>query len=301
MGVMEAEAGGGVIQGMLVEAAEGRPVYISRVHEGFAALPRDECDTLVLVIDLLDRPGKKAWELRLPRLADLSPEEEGFVREYLCAETYNILSSIGAKRMTVFVDLFSPSSHSSARALAEGLNEAFCVDLPRDRRKGYGRAINVLDRMLAATCPGEPPFRFTVEDMGRLPILPPPSRPRGESLAAFRRCAEGLEGVAYCGIDVGGTDIKAVLVDRGQVVAYKEYDWFPAAFLRSRQLVDPICLITRLLLVRLRIERATLSEERRKALLDRIGVAMAKEASARRTRSHTSLATYSTWMFAKRS
>jgi hypothetical protein len=78
---------------------------------------------------------------------------------------------------------------------------------------------------------------------------------------------------------VGGTDIKAVLVDDGRVVDYKEYDWFPAGFRRSRQLIDPICLIARLLRARLWLHRAPIAGEKRNELLGRIAVAMDKEAS----------------------
>ncbi len=269
-----------MLQQMIAEAAAGKPVYISRVHEYFAGLPTGQSDRLVLVIDLLDADGRKAWDLRIPRLDRCAPQEKSFVREYIYAETYNILSSMGARSMTVFADQDS----REALELAGSLGEAFCVDEPRFRRSGYGRAINVLDRMMAAIRPGEPPFRFTVDSLSRLPAiahLPMAAmpRPEGEGLAAFRRCTEGLGGKAFCGIDVGGTDIKAVLVDDGRIVDYKEYDWFPASFSRSRQLVDPICLIARLLQARLWLHRAAMTDEARKELLGRLATAMDREAS----------------------
>ena len=260
---------------LIADAEAGKPVYITRVHELFAALPRERSDRLVLVIDLLDAEGKKAWDLRIPKLDRCAPSERDFVREYVYAETYNILSSLGARAMTVYVDPDSPE----AVDLAESLNGAFCVDEPRARRRGYGRAINVLDRMSAAIRPGDPPFRFAVERLSRLPVIASPRRPKGDSLSTFRRCTLGLEGKALCGIDVGGTDIKAVLVDDGRIVDYKEYDWFPASFLRSRQLVDPICLIVRLLQARLWLQRAPIAEEGRKRLLALISTAMDKSAS----------------------
>jgi hypothetical protein len=263
-----------MLQQMIAEAAAGKPVYITRVHERFAALQPEQRDRLDLVIDLLDVDGKKAWELRIPRLDRCSPQEKAFVRDYVHAEIYNILSSIGARSMTVYAGQAS----REAVELAEGLNEVFCVDTSRKERVGYGRAINVLDRMVAAVRPGEPPFRFAVDRSSPVPAIASPARPKGDSLAAFRRCAAGLEGRAFCGIDVGGTDIKAVLVDDGSVVDYKEYDWFPASFLRSRQLVDPICLIVRLLRARLWLHRASLAEGRRKELLDRLAAAMDKDA-----------------------
>jgi hypothetical protein len=149
----------------------------------------------------------------------------------------------------------------------------------RRERKGYGRCINVLDRMMAATRPGSAPFRFAVEDISRAPRPEPRPRPSGAGLAAFHRSALGLEGKSFCGIDVGGTDIKAVLVDDGSIVDYKEYDWFPTAFLRSRQLVEPILLIARLLRARLWLARAEMGEERRRGLLGKLSAALNKGAS----------------------
>jgi hypothetical protein len=63
------------------------------------------------------------------------------------------------------------------------------------------------------------------------------------------------------------------------VIDYKEYDWFPAAFRRSRELVEPICLIVRLLQARLRLQRLPLAEEKRKELSGRLAVAMDRGAS----------------------
>ncbi len=264
---------------MIADAEAGKPVYISRVHAHFAALPEEESDRMVLVIKLLGADGEKAWELKLPRLCRCSAQERNFVHEYVHAEIYNILSGMGARSMTIFVD---PASRELVD-LTQRLNEVFCVDEPRSQRSGYGRAINVLDRMIAAVHPGEPPFRFDISPLSQLPAIEPPPlvakpRPKGDSLSAFRRCTAGLEGKAFCGIDVGGTDIKAVLVDDGVVVDYKEYDWFPASFLRSRQLVDPILLLTRLLQARLWLHRTPMTDERRKELLGRIAAAMDRKA-----------------------
>jgi len=263
-----------MLESLIADAEAGRPVYITHVHEAFASLPAAQSEKLVLLIELLDVEGRRAWELRIPRLAECGARERDFVRDYVYAEVYNILSSIGARSMTVYVD----SSSRGALALAGSLAEAFCVNRKRGERSGYGRAVNVLDRMMAAIRPGELGFRFIVGDLSRLPPVAAAPRPSGDSLAAFRRCATGLKGRAFCGIDVGGTDIKAVLVDDGRVVDYKEYDWFPAGFVRSSQLVDPILLIVRLLRARLALHRAPMDGGRREALLSRVAAAMDREA-----------------------
>jgi hypothetical protein len=259
---------------MIEEAESGRPVYIADAHRAFAALPPEESETVTLAVDRLDEEGTLSWELRLPRLAGASARERDFVRDYVHAEVYNILSSVGGRSMTVYVD----GGASFARELADGLSEAFCVGAGRKDRRGYGRSVNVIDRMLAAVESGAPAFRFVVADRSRLPPPAPGRKRQAGGSAVFRSCAASLEGKAFCGIDVGGTDIKAVLVDDGLAVDYKEYDWFPANFLRSRELVDPILLIARLLRVRLAVHRLP-AGERRERLLERLKAAMDKAAS----------------------
>ena len=251
MSAANAREGSGAIRDMIADAVAGKPVYISRVHSYFASLPEGQADRIVLAVRLLDTEGEKAWELRLPRLEACSKQEREFVRNYIHAEIYNILSSMGARSMTVFAD----PAVNDVLDLAKDLDKAFCVDQPRGRRRGYGRTVNVLDRMMAAVHPGEPLFRFEISPLSSLSAILPLPRPEGDGLSAFRRCTAGLEGKAFCGIDVGGTDIKAVLVDDGKVIDYKEYDWFPASFRRSRQLVEPILQIVRLLQARLRLHR----------------------------------------------
>ncbi|MCX7026802.1 MAG: hypothetical protein NT061_04770 [Spirochaetes bacterium] len=264
-----------MLQQMIADAAAGKPVYISRVHSYFASLPEGQSGRIVLVIKLLDTDGEKAWELKLPKLCHCSGQEKEFVHEYVHAEIYNILSSMGARSMTVFVD---PDLCEDVD-LGKSLNGAFCVDKPRSQRSGYGRAVNVLDRMMAAVHPGEPRFRFDIRPLSQLPVIESIPRLKGDSLSAFQRCTAGLDGKAFCGIDIGGTDIKAVLVDDGKVVDYKEYNWFPASFLRSRQLVDPILLLVRLLQASLWLHRTPMTDERRKELLCRIAAAMSKKAN----------------------
>lgn len=264
-----------MIQDFLRDAQAGKPVYITSVHEAFAGLGADKAERVVLVIDCMDVAGKKAFELRLPALDTCSEAERFFVREYLFAEIYNILSSIGGRRMTVYVD----TGRAVLMELVEELDSAFGIKLERKDRRAYGRAVNVIDRMIGAVRPGDAPFRFEIRDLADLSVLPGTSRPRTDTMAFFRDCTEKLDGKAFCGIDVGGTDIKAVLVVDGKIVDYKEYDWFPANFTRSAQLIEPICLIAQLMQVRLAIHGMIGSAETKARHLKSITVAMDKHAS----------------------
>jgi hypothetical protein len=260
-------------QQFLQDARVGKPVYITRVHEAFARLPEARSETIVCVVDLMDADGRRAFTLRIPALAGLSHDELRFVTDYFNGEIYNILSSLGGRRVTFYLDTAKPA----LVRFANGPAAAFCVDRARHARTGYGRAINVIDRMIAAVRPGEPPFDFALEDIARLPPLAASPRARTDTMALFRACTVGLEGQAIVGIDVGGTDIKAVLVVDGRIVDYKEYDWFPASFTRSLQLIEPICLIARLLAARLAVERS--GDARRAGWLATIAEALDKDAS----------------------
>ena len=50
----------------------------------------------------------------------------------------------------------------------------------------------------------------------------------------------------FCGMDVGGTDIKIVGAKRGRIDHIKEYDWFPAGFSCIDSIVDTVLLMARL-------------------------------------------------------
>jgi hypothetical protein len=83
-------------------------------------------------------------------------------------------------------------------------------------------------------------FRFVVLDLASFEPAPAPAAPEPGDSSVFLRAAQGLKGRLLCGMDVGGTDVKAVVVRDGLIIGYKEYDWFPAAFGRMKDIVDPI-------------------------------------------------------------
>ncbi len=239
------------LQAMLDTARAGNPVYITQVHDVFARLPPEACEKIVCLVDLMDEDGQKSYEWQLPTLEDCNEEESTLVRDYFYAKIYNLLSSLGGRHVRFFVDTQKPQLVN----LIAGLSHAFGLELPRKSRPGYGRAVNVLDRMIQAVSPGAAAFCFALDDLSK---LPPPVRHEQhavDSLPFFRASTTGLAGQAICGIDVGGTDIKAVLVVDGTCIAYKEYDWFPANFTRSIQLIEPIRLVVRVLQARLAIHR----------------------------------------------
>ena len=263
-----------MIRRLIGEAEAGRSVYITDLHTLFGGLADEECDRIACVVEMLDGTGPRRFDLPVPRLDGVDEEERAFVEDYLHAEIYNVISALGGKRMTVYCD----ENRAELAAVLDRLPAVFGVDLPRSKRPGYGRAINVADRMIGALLPGAPPFSFERGPLEEAPSSTPRPTPAASPIDFFRGRTAHLEGRALIGLDVGGTDIKAVLVDDGRIVDCREYDWFPASFLRSRQLVDPICLIVRLLLARLRVHRLPVTDGRRAALHDLVTAAFRKNA-----------------------
>lgn len=232
-----------MVKEFLKSAKAGEPVYINTVREAFESLADNEKQTMNCVLTLLENDEKRLFAINLPVLEGMEPDEIDFTKSYVWAELYNILSSLGGKVMNIYVD----SRNRALTELASELNKVFCVDSERKDRRGYGRSINVIDRMLGTLCPGEPGFKFTVSDISEMPVINAAIRKPAKDSGIFVRVTEKLEGKLICGMDVGGTDIKIVLVKDGKIDCYKEYDWFPASFKESSQLIEPICLIVRLI------------------------------------------------------
>ena len=239
-----------MVKEFVERAKRGESVYITELHAAFVSLPVGERERLALLLETLDGKGLRRFDLSLPRLEGLQADEVAFIESYLSAELYNILSALGGRRLTVC----RAAGRPLLDALLARLPAAFGIGQPRAERRGYARAINVIDRMLGAMAPGSPPFSIAVGDLEAVPRAIVPERRKVDTLAFFRGKTLGLEGRAFAGIDVGGTDIKAVLVDDGRIVDFKEYDWFPANFQRSKQLVEPVLLIVELLRARLWVE-----------------------------------------------
>ena len=219
------------IQAFLERAARGETVYLPDVRRAFT---QAECSILC---DLsLSVGGSKRWEIRVPAVQDV--EELRFVREYFYATIYNILSTLGGARMTL---CFAKGDAFSSR-LCESLDDVFQLHLTRSERSGYGKCLNVTDRINAAM--GKPPFSFRLTQEP-LPALPCEAEQHSDAVVACRAAVEKAKNATICGIDIGGTDIKVVGISGGKIVAVKEYDWFPAEMTKMEQVIEPILLMAR--------------------------------------------------------
>lgn len=218
-----------ILQEFLEKAARGENVYISDVRRAFSEA---ECNILC---DLtLPVGGQKRWEIRIPSATEQAERE--FVSEYFYATLYNILSTFGGSRMTLCLQ----QGDNFSKQLCETLDDVFQVDIPKNKRRGYGKCLNVTDRINAAM--GMHPFSFVITEEP-LPELPAEAEQHSNAVLACRNAVENANATCICGIDIGGTDIKVVGILGGKIVAVKEYDWFPAEMMRMEHLIEPILLM----------------------------------------------------------
>ena len=225
-----------MLERFLAEARADRPVYISDVRDAFQ---REGTRPFTFHAALYDG-GARRFSLRLPECA--APEEAAFVEEYLNAMLYNVLSSLGAREIRIYID----PADAGLAAYAAGLGETFQVDAPISARSGYGKCLNVNQRVLASLCGADARFRFTVAPLAEEPAIDAPA-PAPAGAPVFAALPARAEKGRYMGMDIGGTDIKLAASLDGKLCAFKEYDWNPAAFTRAEQLIDPLVLLTRLM------------------------------------------------------
>ncbi len=233
----------------LVDAAKGgRPVYISTVRERFDRLEPAGSFQLTATVRGFDA-GDRVYSFTLPTFASLAADERAMVIEYVLAGLYNIISTVGGRGLT----LEAPGGDGEGDELAAIFEHEFGIGLDRLGRPGYGRAVNVSERMDEAISPEGTPsrgqFRLSTRQHVDRAAARPTSRPgTGRGIAALCDLSRSdLGGAAICGMDIGGTDIKLCLAVDGKVASFLEFDWFPAGFTVVDQIIDPILLLVRLL------------------------------------------------------
>ena len=229
--------------------ARNEPVWLSDVREGCAAMPGAAHTVIQLT---LPDGGQRNYPLSIPRWS--SGEERSFVLEYVCACVFNLLSVPGGRRLTFCFD----QTDQALSTLLREIPDIFQLDAKK--RDGHGKVVSIADRICRAF--GAEPFQFAFLGVADHIPAPPvePSTPAlsGRLLMAAARCAAGL----YCGVDIGGTDIKLVLVRDGQLVGVKEYDWNPALSPTAEGVIEPIHTLI----------RETMNESVPGTLLDGLGI-----------------------------
>ncbi len=240
--------------GQLLQRAEAdEPVYVTDVRRTFLEEGGEPLAVHAVMFDGTSR----CFRLCVP--AWTSQEEKDFVLSWICAEIYNLLSAAGASELSIYV---CPGSR--AAELAALLPGLFQTEREMSRRTGYGKCLNVNERILKSLYGEEGTFRFLIRDIGEAPEdvrnfhesgadgftenaaenkPSPPDRP-----GLFQSLPEAVSHGCWLGIDVGGTDIKYAVCVNGRLVSCREYDWDPSVFTRAEQLTGPVLGMTEALL-----------------------------------------------------
>ena len=217
------------IDPFLKKAEADEPVYITDVRETF------------------DREGSKAFHvhahlyegetavfaLGLPQWENDKQRE--FVAEYVRAFFYNLLSTLGALRIEIYLD----RSDEALTALAEGLSDDFQVSWAKTERTGYGKCLNVNERIIRALTGGSEKFSITVKDLADEPAV---QEEKKESVSepVFTQLPERAKTRFLLGIDVGGTDIKFAVSLDGKLLHCEELNWAPASISCVEDLTAPV-------------------------------------------------------------
>ena len=216
--------------------------------DGF--LKRAQADQTVYVTDVrrvFDEVGEKAFHVHAHlyegavEVFDMSvpkwetEEQRDFVAEYIRAFLYNLISTLGAIRIEIYLD----AADEGLRALAEGLREDFQLDLDKTERSGYGKCLNVNERIVKALTGGKRRFTIGIRDLGEEPEdAKALEEPTGG--AVFEELPARAKKAFLLGVDVGGTDIKFAASLDGKLVHCEELNWAPASFSNVEQLIDPV-------------------------------------------------------------
>lgn len=223
-----------MMQGFLRQAAAGQPVFLPDVR---AAFQRQGTLPFHIHVTLYDG-SVRVFPLTLPRTR--GEAEADFAAEYLYAHIYNILSALGAVKVELYWD------PAGGTELAGSLDRVFQTRLEKGARTGYGKCLNVNERVLNALFQGREGFRFCLLDVKEEPAVPEAARP-APLRPVFDQLPARTRGKLLLGMDVGGTDVKLAVSADGDLVLCKEFDWFPAAFARGEELTGPLLLLTRLM------------------------------------------------------
>lgn len=232
------------IEELCAEAARGAPIYLPAL-EDLLTRTLEPADAVNLILMPVLPGGVEAARLplMLPRVHALRDVAGDLVRDFLAARVYNVLSTFGGEKLV----FYRPSAAAEIDPVLEQIAELFGADRPKGARTGYGRCLNVAERMSDAVAdrpPGTTQFVFEIANMADH-AAPGAFVADGDTgvVAGLSSLPNRLAGKVVAGLDVGGSDIKVVVAVDGIIVGYKEYDWFPATFAETRSIVEPVLLV----------------------------------------------------------
>lgn len=223
-----------MISKWLEQAQSGQAVWLPDVREGCARM--EDAVPVTMQMTLCDGT-RRDFPLPLPRWHGI--EERQFVMQYVTACVYNTLSACSGREAAFYLDM----RQTDAAALLGELDEVFQVR--HAARSGYGKVINIADRLCRTFGGGR--FTFAMRPWEDYFPAPEAVPVQGQLTALLRQAAARCGSGVCCGIDIGGTDIKAAVAVDGRLICVKEYDWDPAASPTAEGIIAPIELLVRLM------------------------------------------------------
>ena len=210
-----------LLSGFTQAAARGDYVWIGEVRRAFS----EEASVHSLVLRLNEQ---KDYVFHIPTWE--SAEERQFAFDYLSASIFNILSIYSASTLTLYCE------EGESTELAED-----CL-VRLSSRPGYNKPMKIARRLS-----GKRPT-LAIQSLKKYVPLPSVPKPTAnDSAKRIKAAVECVEHGTYCGIDVGGTDIKLAASLNGKLVAVKEYDWNPSLSPNAVGIKAPVLLLEKLM------------------------------------------------------
>jgi len=224
-----------MIDNYIKRAKNGESIYICSVRDDFSSTEK-------VVECILTTATNETHSFTIPVSCPENAEDRAFVRDYFYSNLYNIISTFGGKTMT----LQTSSENEFILELCSELDDVFQVNLPRLERQGYGKCLNVTDRVNEAM--GHAPFAFiTVNDKQLVCPMNDKTKQNVEKPNIFAdaerkyiNIVKKASTMVLLGLDIGGTDIKAIAAVNNRLAVFKEYDWNPAKMTSVSQLIDGV-------------------------------------------------------------
>ena len=212
----------------LSAAEAGQPVWLGNLR----ASAEKAAGAEHLVLRLTDASGaQEEYPLLLPPWE--GEDERAFALSYLSACVFNLLSARGGRELRIFFRF----ENRSLTELVSELDRVF--QLRESPRRGYGKAVSVSSRISASR--GGAPFSASTEDIARWVPLPPQKNGTAQNLAErLRRVSASTEKGFFCGMDVGGTDVKLAVSRDGRLLYTREYDWDPSQSPTAEGIIAPL-------------------------------------------------------------
>lgn len=219
------------VQKWIEQGERGEALWLPELRESCAG-----AENCARVVFRLDNGGEIERVYYFPRWE--TEREREFVKEYLCACVYNLLAAFGGRKLTFYLD-------KRERALVELIDELDeLFQLKSQLRSGCGKPVSVSNRINRSLGFGE--LSFAVKDIAEYRPMDAPAKRRDSALAQRLRAAAARSGCGcFCGIDVGGTDIKIAGAKDGKLLLAREYDWNPSGFDTAEKLIAPIVELAR--------------------------------------------------------